>query len=94
MLLNEKIEIIIYGNQRKYYESIGYNVPTYIDKKGRIKVKNGTKMVVNVLDLPKGSSLKIKYIYVTNVVKYLKQVIVNIIIIYTTTNIIVGIVLL
>ena len=43
MLLNEKIEIIIYGNQRKYYESIGYNVPTYIDKKGRIKVKNGTK---------------------------------------------------
>ena len=62
MLLNEKIEIIIYGNKRKYYESIGYNVPTYIDKKGRIKVKNGTKMVVNVLDLPKGSSLKIKYI--------------------------------
>ena len=62
MLLNEKIKIIIYGNQRKYYESIGYNVPTYIDKKGRIKVKNGTKMVVNVLDLPKGSSLKIKYI--------------------------------
>ena len=39
MLLNEKIEIIIYGNQRKYYESIGYNVPTYIDKKVELKLK-------------------------------------------------------
>lgn len=41
----------------KYYEELGYNIPRYVDKQGRYKVKRGTKIYVNVTDLPNSSEV-------------------------------------
>lgn len=61
-LLDTMIEIGITGKTSSYYENLGYEIPRYKDKHGRLCVKNGTKIIVNVKDLSKGSSAKINVI--------------------------------
>ena len=59
MLLDEYIEVSV-ANNKRYYENLGYEIPTYIDKYNRVCVRKGTKIVVKVSDLPKGSDVKVK----------------------------------
>ncbi len=45
------------GKNSEYYQSKGYDIPTYIDNRGKTKIKQGTKILVRVEDLfPKGGT--------------------------------------
>jgi len=52
MLIDEKIEIIVAGQMKKYYKDLGYNVPN----------TNLPKIEIYIKDLPKKSNVKIKTI--------------------------------
>jgi len=58
LLDKEFIEIDITNNYR-YYESLGYIIPKYIDLQNRLKVKKGTKIFVKIDDIPHGSNISI-----------------------------------
>lgn len=59
-ILQDKIEITLTSNIIKYYENLGYEIPRRRDLRGRLKVPEGTKIIVNINDLPKGSGV---YVY-------------------------------
>lgn len=58
-ILQDKIEIKLTSNTIKYYESLGYHIPRYRDSRGRLKVLEGTKIIVDVKDLKKGAGVLI-----------------------------------
>lgn len=58
MIVDKMIELEI-NNYVEYYESLGYDIPKYIDNKNREKVKRGTTILVWQKDIPDGSSTKI-----------------------------------
>lgn len=60
MLLTNNIEISL-TNNIKYFEDLGYRIPRYKTKKGNLRVKNGTKLMISATDLPKGSDKRISY---------------------------------
>lgn len=47
------------GANYNFYKNLNYNIPTYKDNKGRIRVKRGTIIVVKVCDLPNQSNVKV-----------------------------------
>jgi hypothetical protein len=53
-LLSTKVEVNV-NSELKYYESLGYEIPKYIDSKGRLRMKKGTKITVNINDLKQNS---------------------------------------
>lgn len=55
MLITKEIEILLTGKKISHYENKGYQIPREKDKWRRLKVKEGTKLKVNVFDLPDGS---------------------------------------
>lgn len=57
-IITTEVEIGIGPNNINHYKLI-YDIPTYIDKKGRTKVRRGTKIIVKVQDLPKNSRVKV-----------------------------------
>lgn len=57
-ILEVKVWVTL-SNNISYYESLGYEIPRYKDKDGKNCVKRGTKILVNVSDLPKRSNVKI-----------------------------------
>ena len=59
MILSNEIEITITNNY-KYYEKLGYIIPKYKNKDGKIVAKIGEKIKVKIKDLPKSSQIKIK----------------------------------
>ena len=59
-LISKYVYVELIGNNIKYYESLGYNIPKHKDEKGRIKIKRGTKIKVKVEDLQKWSNIKVK----------------------------------
>lgn len=61
MILVNTIEISVNGKKVKHYESLGYNIPKWKDKNGRVKVKRGTIMSVKIEDLPTASRELIPY---------------------------------
>lgn len=56
MLLEQKVEVKLNGSNIGYFENLGYEIPRRIDKKGRLAVKNGTAILVDIHDLTKGSN--------------------------------------
>lgn len=50
-LITEDVEVGLVGKNITFYEGKGYNLPKYIDSKGRLTVKRGTKILVKVEDL-------------------------------------------
>lgn len=56
MLLTKKVEVGLGGKNAKYYENLGYEIPRYKDKKGRLSIKRGTTILVNIEDLPENSN--------------------------------------
>lgn len=59
MLVEQFIEIGISGSNVNHYRNLGYNIPTYKDNEYRVKIKKGTKIFVNVFDLPKYSEVNV-----------------------------------
>lgn len=60
MLIDKEVEIRLNGKNLSYYESLGYTIPRYFNKrKNSYFVKDGTTIFINVKDLQKGSSLKV-----------------------------------
>lgn len=53
-LLSTEIEISA-NAQVEYFESLGYEIPRYIDNNGRLRVKRGTTIKVKIDDLKIGS---------------------------------------
>lgn len=47
-ILEKEVLIGINGTNVNYYENLGYNIPRYIDKQGRLSIKKGTKIFVKV----------------------------------------------
>lgn len=58
-ILEKEVWVTINGKNQKYYETLNYEIPKYIDKQGRLIVKLGTKILVKLEDLPKNSNVKI-----------------------------------
>ena len=58
-LITEKLEISVNSRTIKYYEKLGYEIPTHIVK-NKVKFIRGEKILVYVKDLPYGSNMKIK----------------------------------
>jgi len=59
MLITKEVEVEVSSRNSKYYEDKDYKISRYIDNKGRNKIKRGTKILVNVNDLSKGSEVSI-----------------------------------
>lgn len=81
MLLDKFIETPITNNSMaQYYEKLGYKIPRHIDKRKRLKLVKGTKILVNVNDLQPYSTTKVnvqcdicKKIYKLSYEHYLRQ---------------------
>jgi hypothetical protein len=60
MLLTQEVEVDISGNNQKYYEKLGYDIPRKKNEKYKIVVPKGTTIKVKVEDLPKNSTKKVE----------------------------------
>lgn len=62
MLLDEFITVKINAQTIKYWQDLGYSIPTHKDSKGRIKTfkKGVTTIYVSVKDLPIKSNVRVK----------------------------------
>lgn len=54
MLLTKEVEIALFGKKIKHYKELGYDIPLYKSRDG-MRVKNGTKIMVKIEDMPEGS---------------------------------------
>ena len=59
-LITTKVKIIISGKMISYYETKGYKIPRSLDNRGRLKVRRGTTITVDVNDLPQNSQVAIQ----------------------------------
>lgn len=59
-LITKEVEVGLNGRTIKHYEKLGYKIPKYIDKRNRIKIKRGTKILVKIEDLQEGSNIKVR----------------------------------
>lgn len=60
MLLSTNVEIVLSGENIKYYENLGYYIPRYYNKRDKkYKIKRGTKIKVEVKHLPLKSNVGI-----------------------------------
>ena len=62
MIITEYVEMTITGQNIKYYKNKGYDIPQYINKKGKLKHIIGANILVKVIDLPEHSTKIITYI--------------------------------
>lgn len=58
-LLSTEVEVTLNGKNIKYYEPLGYKMPRRLDKYGKYTIPLGTKLKINVGDLPFGSNVKV-----------------------------------
>lgn len=56
-LISTEVEVILNGQMIKHYENLGYEIPRYKNVKNKLVVKKGTKIIVNISDLPKNSNV-------------------------------------
>ncbi len=61
MIITKKVLVTVSGKPKRYYEEKGYKLPYIKDSRGRVGIKKGTKIRVNVEDLPPSSNVKILY---------------------------------
>ena len=59
-LISKTVEITLNARNCKYYEDLGYKIPRELDSKGRLRVPRGTKILVKVEDLSKGSHVRVE----------------------------------
>ena len=61
-LIRREGEVSLVGNNIKYYESLGYEIPRKENVNGKLQVPRGSKIKVKVEDLQEGSHTKVKCI--------------------------------
>lgn len=61
LIITDKVLAVCSGRNLAHYKNKGYIIPYTIDKRGRIGVKKGTKILVDVLDVHPTSQIKIRY---------------------------------
>lgn len=59
MLLTKEVEVNLISQNIPYYEKLGYTIPRCKNKYGRLGVPLGTKLTVNIKDLPLGSGTRV-----------------------------------
>lgn len=59
-LISTEVEVSLNSKNYKHYETLGYEIPRYLDKCNKLRIKQGTKILVNVNDLQFGSSVMVK----------------------------------
>lgn len=59
MILDEFVEVNLGGRNIQYYESLGYMIPRHKTTSGKMGVKRGTTIIVNVRDLYPDAHTKI-----------------------------------
>lgn len=62
MLITKEVEIELNPANINHYEKKGYIIPKYKHSNGRFMVKKGTKIIVDVYDLPPSSKQQIEYL--------------------------------
>ena len=60
-LLTKEVEVGLNGKNLQHYIDLGYEIPRYTNKKGELRYKVGTKIIVKVEDLTDGSHVKLNY---------------------------------
>ena len=60
MLLTKEVEVELRGSSFKHYSNLGYDIPKRKDKRGRLSIPQGTKIIVKVEDLSKGSHTQVQ----------------------------------
>ena len=58
-ILEKEVMVKLLGGNKIYYLSKGYQIPTYIDSKGKVSVKRDTQILVKVEHLPSKSAIKL-----------------------------------
>ena len=61
MILDKKIKVTVSGKYKTYYENKGYKLPYAKDKRGRIGIKKGSSIFIDIDDLPKYSQVPLTY---------------------------------
>ncbi len=61
LLITESVWTRLGGRNDSHYGKIGYHIPRKRNKQGRMLVARGTKILVRVEDLPKGSEIKVEF---------------------------------
>lgn len=59
MIIDKQIWVKLSSSNIRYYKSLGYDIPIGKDKRGRTRVIKENNILVNVIDLPKSSNIKI-----------------------------------
>lgn len=59
MIIQENVLVTLNSITSKHYKSLGYSIPTHIDKNHRVSIKMGTKILVKIQDLPTQSNIKV-----------------------------------
>lgn len=62
MTLISKQVYITLANNIKRYEDLGYEIPRYLDNQGKMSVKKGTKVLINIEDVPSGSKVLVEFL--------------------------------
>ena len=55
LILPQEVEVGLGGSNSKHFEEKGYEIPRRLNRYGKLTVPRGTKIKVNVLDLPESS---------------------------------------
>ncbi len=58
-VITKEVETTIAATTVDYYKEKGYYIPTYIASDGKKKIKKGTKIIVDIKDLPNQSNVKV-----------------------------------
>lgn len=58
-LISTEVEVNLVTSRIPYYENLGYKIPRVKDKSGILRVPKGTKLLVDVNDLSRGSNIKV-----------------------------------
>ena len=61
MLLQSEVLVTVSGSNKSYYEALGYSLPYTRDRRGRVGVKKGSKILVKIEDIKKKSNIPIIY---------------------------------
>jgi len=60
-LITKEVEVGLNAKNLQHYIDLGYKIPKYTNKKGELRYKVGTKIIVKVEDLTEGSHVVLDY---------------------------------
>lgn len=58
-IMQNEVQVTLTSNIISYYEQLGYEIPRYKDPRGRLKVKENTKIIVDIKHLKKGCGIQV-----------------------------------